>query len=212
MIRFAIKILCYFNNLSYKIIGRLAIIENKGIHPKHRILNYHKFFLDNISASDKVLDIGCGEGSVSADMAKKARGVVGIDISKKNIISSRKKYFKDNLQFIEGDATTFDFKEKFDVIILSNVLEHIKDRVKFLEKIKKLAPKILIRVPLITRDWISVWKKENNFNYKLDETHFIEYTEESFQKEAAEAGLKIESSYIKFGELYAIELNQQNYN
>lgn len=204
MNKFIIKIVCKIDGFLHKLIGYLAIIENGGIHPKHRILNYHKFFVDNISENYSILDIGSGNGAVAFDIAMKAKQVTGIDILYKNILLSEKKYHKDNIIFVEGDATTFDFKKTFDVIILSNVLEHIEDRVNFLKKIKKLAPKILIRVPLITRDWLSVYKKENSFSYKLDDTHFIEYTEENFQEEMRKAGLYIDSFYVKFGELYAV--------
>jgi len=88
--------------------------------------------------------------------------------------------------------------------MLSNVLEHIENRIEFLEKINKLAPKILIRVPLLTRDWLAVYKKEKGWEYKLDKTHFIEYSEESFKDELNKTGLKIENIRIQFGELYAI--------
>lgn len=207
MLRLIIGTLCQLENLLYKIISILAIYENRGIHPKHRILNYHKFFVDNISVTDSVLDIGCGNGYVAYDMAQKARAVTGIDIVRSNIAVAEKKFRRENLQYIFGDATTFSFKERFDIITLSNVLEHIQNRVPFLKNIKKLAPKLLIRVPLITRDWISVYKKECGYEYRLDKTHFIEYTEENFQSELKEAGLAIESQYVKFGELYAIVLS-----
>lgn len=209
MITFIIKIACEIESFLYKIISHLAIVENKGIHPKHKILDYHKFFTDNISENDSVLDVGSGSGAVAFDIATKAKKVTGIDIVHKNILSSERKYHKNNIEFIEGDATTFNFKETFDVIILSNVLEHIESRVEFLKNIKKLAPKILVRVPLITRDWISVWKKNNGFSYKLDDTHCIEYTEEYFREEIKEAGLTVDSFYVKFGELYAIVSNSQ---
>ncbi len=57
---------------------------------------------------------------------------------------------------------------------------------------------------MITRDWLSVYKKNQGFNYKLDDTHFIEYSEENFRSELEKAGLRIESTCVKFGELYAI--------
>lgn len=202
-----LAILVHIHNSAYHWISFFADYE--GIHPKHKIQNYHQFFLDNISPTDRVLDIGCGNGAVAFDLAAKAKKVTGIDIVHKNVIQAKKEYHRDNIAFIEGDATTFDFKEMFDVITLSNVLEHIEKRVSFLQDIKKLAPKILIRVPLITRDWISVWKKDNGFSYRLDDTHFIEYTEENFQEEMKEAGLRIDSSYVQFGELYAVVTNAQ---
>jgi len=36
-------------------------------------MNYHKFFLDNINQGDVVLDIGCGNGALSFDIAKRAK-------------------------------------------------------------------------------------------------------------------------------------------
>ena len=204
MVKFFIKFFCWLHNFSYKIISVLVVRENSGIHPKHRILNYHKFFQDNISTNDFVLDIGCGNGAVAYDLAQKAKKITAIDISEKNILIAKQKFNRENLEYIIGDATTFDFKNKFDIIVLSNVLEHIENRIEFLKKIKTLSPKILIRVPLLTRDWLSVYKKENGLEYRLDSTHFIEYTEENFQEEIQKAGLNIESFYVKFGELYAI--------
>lgn len=210
--RGVIHFFCWLNNFSYKVISFLAIKDNGGIHPKHKISDYHQFFVENVRPSDSVLDIGYGSGFVAYHIAQKARKVTGIDIINKNIVLAKKEYHLDNMRFIEGDATTYQFMETFDVIVLSNVLEHIKKRKEFLKNIKKLAPKFLIRVPMITRDWLSVYKKNQGFNYKLDDTHFIEYTEENFRSELEKAGLKIESSCVKFGELYAIAsvLSQKN--
>ncbi|MDP1833397.1 MAG: class I SAM-dependent methyltransferase [Candidatus Moranbacteria bacterium] len=203
MIKAALKIFIWMHNISYKAISALVVRENNGLHPKHKILNYHKFFLDNVSENDTVLDIGCGNGAVAYDLSQKSKRVIAIDIVKNNIEIAREKFSHENLEYIRGDATNFNFQEKFDVIILSNVLEHIKNRIEFLSKIKNLAPKILIRVPLLTRDWLSVYKKENGFEYRLDSTHYIEYTEENFKDELEKSGLEIENYYIKFGELYA---------
>lgn len=209
MIKIAINFFCWINNLSYKFISSLSVRENGGIHPKHRIMNYHQFFLDNITETDTVLDIGCGNGSVAADLANKAKRVVGIDIDRKNIIAARKLRARDNLSYMIGDATTHPFKEPFDAIVLSNVLEHINRRIEFLRGIRNLAPKILIRVPLITRDWLSVYKKERGLEYRLDPTHFTEYTEGEFRHEINSADLTIESSFVRFGELYALIKNNK---
>lgn len=204
MYKFLLKILIWIHNFSYRLIGILVIKENGGIHPKHQILNYYEFFINNVLPSDKILDIGCGNGACTKTVSEKVRKAIGIDILEKNIKMARKNFSNNNLVYIVGDTTIYDFKENFNVIILSNVLEHIEHRIDFLEKIKKLAPKILIRVPLLTRDWLAVYKKEGGYDYKLDKAHCTEYTEESFKDEIEKAGLKIESYFIKFGELYSI--------
>lgn len=193
-----------FSNFLYKLISFLAIKNEGGLHPKHRLINYHKFFLDNISKDDKVLDIGCGNGALVYDIAEKAKLVVGIDIEEKNINKARSKYNKSNIKYIVGNATKDLNTEKFDVIILSNVLEHIDDRVGFMKNIKGLAFKYLIRVPMFDRDWVTLYKKELDIEWRLDLTHYIEFTKESFEKEINEAGYKIESLSVQFGEIWAI--------
>jgi len=199
-----IKFFLRLDNFCYRKISRLAIWENNGIHPKHRIMNYHQFFIKNIGNNDEILDIGCGNGAVAYDLSKKAKSVLGIDIDKQNIESAKKHYQRKNLSFIVGDATKYQLRNSFDVIILSNVLEHIKNRTPFLKKIKKLAPTILIRVPMVNRDWLTLYKKEKGVEHRLDKTHFIEYTEESLREETKKANLKIESYSIQFGEIWAI--------
>ncbi len=193
-----------FSNFLYKLISFLAIKTEDGLHPKHRLIGYHKFFLDNISQNDKVLDIGCGNGALSYDIASKAKTVTGIDIEEKYINKAKLKYPRENIKYIFGDATKDLSGEKFDVITLSNVLEHIEDRVGFMKNIKGLALKYLIRVPMFDRDWIPLYKKELGVEWRLDLTHFTEFTRESFEKEITEAGYKVESLSVQFGEIWAV--------
>ncbi len=198
-----IKIALKLHSFCYRLVSRLGKkIEKQGIHPKHRIMNYHQFFVDNIDKEDVVLDVGCGNGALACDVAKKAREVIGIDIEKKNIKFANKNYKRENLKFVIGDSTKYKFNRKFDVIILSNVLEHIENRAEFLHKIRNLAPKILIRVPMINRDWLVLYKREMGLEWRADKTHYIEYTLESFQEELQKANLKIDKFSIQFGEIW----------
>ena len=206
-----LKLGVFMHNLGYSLISSATVRLNNGIHPKHEIMNYHQFFVDNISENNVVLDVGCGNGYLAHDVAKKAKRVIGIDINKKYIEFAKRHYKKENLEFIVGDATKYQFNEKFDIIILSNVLEHIENRVEFLKKLKSIAPKFLIRVPLITRSWLPIYLKELGYEYRLDKTHYIEYTEEEFFEEMKKAGLEIESYYVKWGELYAIIVCRKGY-
>jgi SAM-dependent methyltransferase len=182
----------------------LSIRNEKGTHPKHRLLKYHDFFLDNITANDRVLDIGCGNGELAFDIAKKAREVVAVDIDPKKISVAKSKYIGVNIFYKVADATRDLADEKFDIIMLSNVLEHIDHRVEFLKNIKPLANKFLIRVPMFDRDWIPLYKKELELEWRLDMTHYTEFTEKNFREEISTAGLNIESLYVRFGEIYSV--------
>jgi hypothetical protein len=96
-------------------------------------------------------------------------------------------------------------------VTLSNVLEHIENRVDFLRRIVSVvvwsnpaSKKFLIRVPALDRDWLSVFKKEVGVEYRLDRTHAVEHTQQQLVEELAEAGLHIESTETRFGEYYLV--------
>jgi len=203
-----IRILLAADNFIYSRISKYAVIVEKGIHPKHRLMKYHNFFLSNIEPGDVVLDVGCGNGSVAYDVAKKANSVVGIDIDEDKIRDAKKSFLLDNIEYICGDITSWPFKQKFDVIIMSNVLEHIENRIKFLKKIKGLGRKFLIRLPMINRSWVVLYKEELGVEYRLDKAHHMEYTIESFTGELEEADLRICNYSIQFGEIWAVVENK----
>jgi 2-polyprenyl-3-methyl-5-hydroxy-6-metoxy-1,4-benzoquinol methylase len=202
--QFIVRFLMRLHNLCYRNISWLVLIAEGGIHPKHRLTNYHQFFIDNISNGDTVLDIGCGNGFLTSDIAKKAGSVTAIDLSERNIEIARRDFSGDNIDYICGDVTEFDFKKGYNVITLSNLLEHIANRHDFLTRIRSLANKFLIRVPTINRDWLTYYKMESGIEYRLDATHKIEYTLESFTQELAEAGMTIEKTSLQFGEIWAV--------
>ncbi|MDD5617975.1 MAG: class I SAM-dependent methyltransferase [Candidatus Omnitrophica bacterium] len=203
LIRFILKL----HNLFYGLAGLFSIqLEPGKIHPKHRILDYHQWFISQIEPEWDILDVGCGNGALSADLAKHCKRVVGIDISSKNIALAKKTF---GPEFICGDATVYPFSRNFDAIVLSNVLEHIEDRTGFLEKMMRQADKFLIRVPMIDRDWITLYKKELGVNYKLDPGHFIEYTLEGLIQELQSVGLKIKLHRICYGEIYALAVKEK---
>lgn len=199
-----VRLALLLHNFSYKLASKLAIQAEDGLHPKHRLMNYHQFFLDHISSTDRVLDIGCGNGALAYDLAGKAAHVVGIDLNEKNQAAWMGRFARANLEYRVADATTFSPEERFDVVVLSNVLEHIEYRVDFLKRIAPLAPTLLIRVPMLDRDWITSYKKELGLEYRLDITHFTEYTLENFTEELHDAGLVIQSQSIQFGEIWAV--------
>ena len=192
LVLFVLKIVLRAHSFTYALAGLFAVKASRdGLHPKHRIMNYHKFFVDNIDENDTVLDIGCGNGALTYDVANKAKRLVGIDFNSENISIAKKRYSRENVKYICGNALTDLPKEKFDAIILSNVL-------------KEIAPRFLIRVPMLNRSWIDLYKKELGLEYRLDKSHFIEYTFEGFKEELGKAGLAVLDCIIQFGEIWVV--------
>lgn len=187
------------------IISARASDYEGGIHPKHRLMQYHLFFTNKITANERILDIGSGRGFLSHEISKVGGSVVGIELSQTNVDTSNKLYKRPNLKFIRGDAWKDLPRENFDTAVMSNVLEHIDDRVGFLKKVQKeINPsRWLIRVPCFDRDWIVPLAKELGVDSRLDETHFTEFTKESFASEMLEAGLSIKSIEVRWGEIWS---------
>lgn len=89
-----------------------------------------------------VLDIGCGTGAISKDVAKivgEKGKVIGIDNTQKFIESGKETYKEiSNLTLIHSDLFDFESKEKFDLIIAARVLQWLTTPKEALIKLKSL--------------------------------------------------------------------------
>lgn len=182
-----------------------AISFEKGIHPKHRLTQYHKYFVDRVRVGETVLDVGCGYGELSDDLAAKGAQVTGIDFDIRRIEFAEKRYSRPNLSFLHGDILIADFKGRFDVLVLSNVLEHVSERVKLLRDLeRRFCPRcFLVRVPMLDRHWSVSMRAELGLPHFIDPTHCTEYTVESFCAEMEDAGLKVVQLSVCWGEIWS---------
>jgi SAM-dependent methyltransferase len=190
----------------YPLESQAAIRYEGGLHPKHRLTGYHDFFVKRISAGDRVLDVGCRTGEVAYEIADRTGAkVTGIDIDAQSLEEGRERNKHPNLELMEGDVFTWRPNHSFDVVVMSNVLEHLKDRPHLLESLQERsgAKRFLIRVPLFERDWRAGLKRELGTEWRLDDTHETEYTLESFRKEMGEAKLLITHLEVRWGEIWA---------
>jgi len=73
---------------------------------------------------ERILDLGCGTGHLTAEIAAIGAEVVGIDASAEMIAQARKNY--PNLQFEVRDARDFEFKEPFNAVFSNAALHWIK--------------------------------------------------------------------------------------
>ena len=201
------------SNLEW-VINERSIAYDKGIHPKHRLTPYHDFFIDRIYDGEVVLDVGCGQAIVAASIAaaRKNSFVFGIDIDEdnikkgKNLINEKK---LKNVKLILGDI--YEQKElKADKVIISNVLEHINNRIEFIEYLKLItkAKYFLIRVPLFERNWQIPFMRELGIDYFSDIDHKIEHTIVEFKKEMSDSKLIIKEMETLWGEIWVSCINE----
>jgi len=211
--RVALRNAMRLHNFAYDLCGTLSIYANFGVHPKHEIIRYSDWFANRVGTDSVVLDVGSNTGAMTATLAKKAAYVYGIELIDTHVEKARNSQVLSNLEYIHGDATTFDYSacRPFDCVTLSNVLEHIQDRVAFLKMLNaKLTWRnkeyriFLIRVPTLERDWLAPYKKTQNVEYRLDRTHAVEHTRSQFLEELAAAGLSVREFEVRYGEFYAV--------
>jgi len=77
----------------------------------------------------KILDVGCGGGLISEPMCRLGAEVTGIDASLKNINVAKAHAYKNNLNinYLNKLPEHMGQKEKFDVILNLEVVEHVED-------------------------------------------------------------------------------------
>jgi SAM-dependent methyltransferase len=95
----------------------------------------------NLEPEMRVLDIGCGEGGVLKPFLDKGLKTVGVELNPERI-DKAKNFLADhfaagNISFVSKDIYTPDIEqewngEKFDLIILKDVIEHIFDQQKLI--------------------------------------------------------------------------------
>lgn len=107
----------------------------------------------NLESASVILDVGCGDGKITAAMARLLPDgeVIGIDISPSMIDFARKAFpHEPNLSFFVQDAAQVDFCEKFDLITSFTVMQWVLEQEQALQGFKRaLKPggKLCIQMP-----------------------------------------------------------------
>ncbi len=91
----------------------------------------------SLQGDETILDVGCGDGKITALLAKKVpQGkVVGLDPSFSMLEKARGAHKDDNLIFCDGSAENFTFEEQFDHVFAIHVMHWIKEQKNALENI-----------------------------------------------------------------------------
>lgn len=145
-------------------------------------------FLEEIGKGT-FLEIGIGSGDLILEMAKRNYTGLGVDVSDDAIEMVQKKLKDESYNIRIKKIDLFDIDEKFDTVIMLEVIEHINDDEKALKKVYSILNKngsLIISAPAHKRKW------DINDEWA---GHFRRY-------EKGELQLKLEKSGFKIIKLY----------
>lgn len=150
----------------------------KGNHPKHFLWKIHyKFVIDNVRENDIVMDVGTGSSlSYTQELASKSKSIDCCDINKVLVEKSKSGNQFPNVNYFVLDVTKDVPDKRYDVVILSHILEHLYEPEKVLENLKKCTNKLIIRLPRYDDHWMYLVKKDLGMFYFKDLDHKREYT------------------------------------
>lgn len=119
--------------------------KNRELYFKEQAITTKKYVIPfiersiSIDSNTSVLEIGCGEGGNLIPFTEIGCRTVGVDLNKNKINNANKFYStKENSpKFVLTDIYEWKTDEKFDIVMLRDVLEHIHNQKYFLNFVKK---------------------------------------------------------------------------
>jgi ubiquinone/menaquinone biosynthesis C-methylase UbiE len=129
------------SNPSYQFRHHPAVTK---IHAQRTAMKNTPYLLPHIKPHHRILDVGCGPGSITLDFAALVPegAVLGIDFSDIAISLAQAATTERNIQnceFKTGDAMNLDFgDEEFDIVHCHQCLIHLPDPIKALKEMMKV--------------------------------------------------------------------------
>lgn len=110
------------------------------IFTENTIEHLHRYGVAaQLSVGKKVLDIASGEGYGSNLLSEVAQEVIGVDISADAVEKAKKKYQKNNLDFLVGSADRIPLPDRsVDIVVSFETIEHHDKHDEMLVEIKRV--------------------------------------------------------------------------
>jgi len=114
------------------------------------------------SKKPRILDVGCGGGILTNEIASAGFETMGIDIAKNSLQAARQNANQRGISSVKysyGSAYSIPFADaSFDVVLISDVLEHLLDLRTAISEIRRvLKPNGILLFDTINRTHFSYW-------------------------------------------------------
>ena len=175
--------------------GKPRNLFNRIIDKLFRQAMYERYkrTIEFLSSSDDVrtiLDVGCGSGRYSVDLARNGMTVTGVDLAQEMLDiaknNSHKLGFEKN-NFIAGSYFDIEISEKHDASILMGLFDYISNPDDLFVKLKKDTSKyILASFP--KRGGFLAWQRKIRYNRRNCQLFY--YSKNNIVSLMANAGIK----------------------
>lgn len=138
---------------------------------------------------ESVLDIGCSQGIAELILAREGKKAVGIDIEESVIayaneaLQSQSDSVKGNVKYFVSSVFDYESDQKFDTVILTEVMEHFTSSSSLLHKVKSFMAEegtIVITVPFGINDYFDHKKTYYMLNLLEEVEPYFEVKEIKF--------------------------------
>jgi SAM-dependent methyltransferase len=148
-----------------------------------------EFLLANVRAEERALDLGCGTGDFTAELARSGASAVGVEVAEAALARAHARHpsFDFRLAPIDGPLPLED--SEFDLVWCSEVIEHVADTARWLSEVRRvLAPggRLLLTTPSHGRVRLALGGVER-FSEPLGD-HLHLYTRRSLEQLLREFG------------------------
>lgn len=156
-------------------------------------------YLNTLNSSSKliVLDVGCAEGFIGERLHSTKFSFYGIEMNKSDAKIASKFYKEVSIANLDIDKVSYPSKF-FDVIILADVIEHLKNSLNITSLLMPFLKKdgaIILSTVNIANLYTRLRLLFGKFDYQqkgiLDRTHLKLFTLKTFRKLAVGSGLTI---------------------
>jgi 2-polyprenyl-3-methyl-5-hydroxy-6-metoxy-1,4-benzoquinol methylase len=109
-----------------------------------------EFLRSAVRSGDRALDLGCGDGTFTAQLARTGADAIGVDVAQAAVRRAAARWRSLQFRLIEIEGPLPFEAGSFDVVWCSEVIEHIADTARWLSEVRRvLAPggRLLLTTP-----------------------------------------------------------------
>ena len=97
-----------------------------------------RFLLEGVEAGERVLDVGCGEGRFTAELAGAGARVIGIEVAEEPLRRARARHPELDLRLVDSAGAWELADASFDVVWAGEVIEHVADTAAWLSELRRV--------------------------------------------------------------------------